>query len=88
VMMKSVLVMNSIVICLICSGCSRAPSISIIGSFFPVWMICLLVGVVAAFIARALLLRFRLESHVGPLWLFYPSSVALCACAMWEIFYR
>jgi hypothetical protein len=87
-MMKSALVMNSIVICLICSGCSRAPSISIIGSFFPVWMICLLVGVVAAFIVRVLLLRLRLENHVGPLWLFYPSSVALCACAMWEIFYR
>jgi hypothetical protein len=71
-----------------CSGCSRAPSIAIIGSFFPVWMVCLAVGVVLAFVERALLVRYRLENHVGPLWLFYPCSVTQCACVLWIIFYR
>jgi hypothetical protein len=55
---------------------------------FPVWMICLAAGVVGAFIERALLLRYRLENQVRPLWLFYPCSVTLCACLLWLMFYR
>jgi hypothetical protein len=62
--------------------------VGIIGSFFPVWMICLAVGVVVAFIERALLLRHGLESQVQPLWLFYPCSVTLCACLMWLLLFR
>jgi hypothetical protein len=86
--MRRLLVMNTIAICSLCSGCSRAPSVSIIGSFFPIWMICILAGVVAAFIARAVLVRSGLEHHVGPVWLFYPSAVTLCACTLWEVFFR
>lgn len=63
-------------------------SVGIIGSFFPVWMICLAVAVVVAFIERALLLRYSLESQVQPLWLFYPCSVTLCACLLWLILFR
>jgi hypothetical protein len=74
--------------CLICGGCSRAPSISIIGSFFPIWMVCLITGVVLAFAVRSLLLRYRLESEVGPVALFYPSVVALLTCLLWLIFFR
>ena len=87
-MRKSLLLIDSVAIGLMCSGCSRAPSVGIIGSFFPVWMICLATGVVVAFIARALLLRYGLESQVQPLWVFYPCTVMLCTCLLWLIFFR
>ena len=70
------------------TGCGRAPSIDVIGSFFPVWMLCLTISVVLAFVIRYLLLRYKLESEVGPLAIFYPSAVILCTCALWLIFYR
>ena len=76
------------VVCLVCTGCSRAPAISIIGSFFPVWMVSLVAGVILAFGVRSLLLRYRLESEVGPLALFYPCVVALFTCLLWLIFFR
>ncbi len=76
------------VACLLCSGCSRAPSISIIGSFFPVWMVSLAAGVIFAFAVRFLLLRYRLESEVGPVAIFYPCVVALFTCLLWLIFFR
>jgi hypothetical protein len=86
--MKTLLIATTITLCIVCSGCSRAPSVSIIGSFFPVWMICIAAGVVAAFCERVVLVRLGLEHHVGPLWLFYPSTVTLCACVLWEVFFR
>jgi hypothetical protein len=72
---------------LVC-GCSRAPSVDILGSFFPVWMVCLTIAVFLVFGVRHLLLRFKLEQDVGPLALFYPSAVILLTCLMWLIFYR
>ena len=76
------------VVFLACTGCSRAPSISIIGSFFPVWMVSLVAGVTLAFAVRSLLLRYRLESEMGPLALFYPCVVTLFTCLLWLIFFR
>ncbi len=72
---------------LLCSGCSRAPSVDILGSFFPVWMVCLTTAVVLAFGVRYLLLRYQVEQDVGPLALFYPSVVILLTCLMWLIFF-
>ncbi|WP_263357287.1 YtcA family lipoprotein [Acidicapsa ligni] len=69
-------------------GCSRAPSVDIIGSFFPVWMVCLTIAVVLAFGVRYLLLRYKMEQDVGPLALFYPSTVILITCLLWLIFFR
>jgi hypothetical protein len=69
-------------------GCARAPSIDILGSFFPVWMVCLSVAVMLTFFARRLVVRCKLESHVGPVALFYPSLVVLFCCALWLIFFR
>lgn len=69
-------------------GCSRAPNIDIIGSFFPVWMLCIAIAVPFAFVVHVLLKRFKLENQVGPLALFYPCVVILITCVLWLIFFR
>jgi hypothetical protein len=75
-------------ICLLCSGCGRAPTFEIIGSFFPVWMVCLTIAIVLASILRLVLLRYQFESEIGPVALFYPSVVILLSCLLWLIFFR
>jgi hypothetical protein len=37
------------------SGCEGAPSRNILGSYFPSWMVCALLGIVVALVARAVL---------------------------------
>ncbi len=37
------------------SSCDGAPSRNILGSYFPSWMVCALVGIAAAIIVRAIL---------------------------------
>jgi len=70
------------------TGCTRAPSVDILGSFFPIWMVCLTVAVILTFLARKILVRSKLESHVGPVALFYPSLIVLLSCLLWLIFFR
>jgi YtcA family len=70
------------------AGCSRAPSVDIIGSFFPAWLVCLTIAVVLTFIVRYALVRFRLETEVGPLALFYPSLLTLLTSLLWLVYFR
>jgi hypothetical protein len=70
------------------TGCARAPSVDIIGSFFPAWMVCLVIALILTFAIRYILLRLRLESEVGPLALFYPSLLTLLTSALWLVYFR
>jgi len=75
-------------ICLLCTGCGRAPSVDIIGSFFPAWIICLTIAIVLACILRLILLRYQFESAIGHIALFYPSVVILLSCVLWLLCFR
>jgi fructose-specific phosphotransferase system IIC component len=67
------------------AGCSRAPSFDIIGSFFPAWLICLVIGILLAALGRWLLLRQQI-AVVWPI-LVYPSLAALFTFLFWLIFF-
>jgi hypothetical protein len=69
------------------SGCQRAPSIDILGSFFPIWIFCIALGIVVTVGVRFLLLRLDLDRYVGPALLVYPSMSALFACLLWLAFF-
>ena len=75
-------------LCLAGTGCGRAPAVDVLGSFFPVWMVCLTCGVVLTAAVRYVLGRLRLESEVGPVAVFYPSVVILFTSLLWLIFFR
>ena len=70
------------------TACAHAPSVEIVGSFFPVWMVCLAAAVILTFLARKQLVRLKLESQVGPVALFYPSMVVSFSCLLWLILFR
>ena len=71
-----------------CSACTGAPAVDVLGSFFPAWMVCIIVAVVLAFVVRYFLLKYQLESEVGHLAVFYPCVVVLFACGLWLLFFR
>jgi hypothetical protein len=68
------------------TGCSRAPSFDILGSFFPAWILCLLVGLILTVGARWLLLRAGVALAI-PI-LTYPSLTALFTIGLWFAFFR
>jgi hypothetical protein len=74
-------------LCLLCTGCVRAPAIDVIGAFFPAWMVCLIIAIILASVLRVFLLRRQLEPAIEPVALFYPAVVLLFSCSLWLIFY-
>lgn len=67
------------------SGCSRAPSIEVLGSFFPAWLVCFIVAIMLTALARLALLRLRIQ--VALPMLVYPSLAALFTFLLWLIFF-
>jgi len=59
------------------------PRINIVGSFFPSWILCAVIGIVAAFVVRRLLVRAGIDPYVGPRALFYPSLAILVTLVLW-----
>lgn len=69
------------------TGCSRAPSFNILGSFFPSWIICGVVGIVLAVVARVFFVRANFEKELSPLILVYPCLAAFFTFSTWLLFF-
>jgi hypothetical protein len=71
---------------LVLTSCSRAPSFDVLGSFFPAWLLCLLLGLLLRVATRQVVFR----AHVvlaGPI-LTYPSLTAMFTFTLWLAFFR
>jgi hypothetical protein len=69
------------------SGCARAPSFSILGSFFPAWLVCIIVGIVLAAVANGVLTRNKLDKLIVWPVVVYPSLAAFFAFTLWLVFF-
>jgi hypothetical protein len=70
------------------AGCARAPSINILGAFFPAWMACIVAGIVLTFMLRMALVTAKVDEYVGPRGIIYPASAILFTLATWVLFFR
>ena len=66
-------------------SCSRAPSVDILGSFFPAWLICFVLAIVLTALVRLVLLRLRIKVAL-PI-LLYSSLAVFFTFALWLIFF-
>jgi YtcA-like protein len=68
-------------------GCQRAPSFSIVGSYFPDWIFCCLAGIAVALLARWLFVRLRVEREIQPPILIYPCIALSCSVTSWLLLF-
>jgi hypothetical protein len=72
---------------LLVAGCSRAPSFNILGSFFPAWILCGVIGILLAVAVRLFFVRIKLEEQLTPLILVYPCLAAFFTFTLWLLFF-
>jgi hypothetical protein len=68
------------------SGCGRAPSFDVLGSFFPAWLVCLALSLILTAAARWVLLRLHIVIALPVLT--YPSLTALFTFTLWLALFR
>ena len=72
---------------LLIAGCSRAPSFNLLGSFFPAWILCGVIGILLAVAVRLFFVRIKLEPQLKPLILVYPCLAAFFTFTLWLLFF-
>ena len=72
---------------LFAAGCTRAPTFNILGSFFPSWIVCGVLGILLAAIVRLFFVRIKLEPELAPVILVYPCLAAFFMFTLWLIFF-
>jgi hypothetical protein len=68
------------------TGCGRAPSFDVLGSFFPAWLICLALSLLLTAVARWLLVRLNIPIALPVLT--WPSLAALFTFTLWLALFR
>ena len=66
------------------TGCERAPSFDILGSYFPAWLVSLTVALLLTVLVRFLLLRLKIELAAAIV--VYPSLLAGLTFTLWLLF--
>ncbi len=64
-------------------GCSSAPSRNILGSYFPSWMICALVGLGATVVLRVVLAKLGIDAEVPVPVITYLAFATAVSLGMW-----
>jgi hypothetical protein len=70
------------------ASCTRAPSFNILGSYFPAWLFCLIVGICLTVAARAIFRKYKVMEALNPPLLMYSCLTAFFTFALWLIFFR
>jgi len=76
---------------LLLSGCARhdhSPTVDIIGSYFPAWIICLVLGLALTLIARQILIGLKINTHLYPAPLVYIAMLVSFTLVLWLSFFR
>ena len=66
----------------------RSPTIDILGSYFPAWMICIVSGLTLTLVAQWIVQMFHLKPCLGPAPLVYSCLMIIFTFATWILFYQ
>ena len=50
---------------------TRSPTIDVFGSYFPAWMVCILVGILLTVVVRQVLVALEIDTQLRPAGLVY-----------------
>jgi hypothetical protein len=69
------------------AGCAYSPSVDVLGSYFPAWMACIILGLVITLITRLLLIGFGIYPYLRKT-LVLPAMLIFFTLAVWLIFFK
>ena len=70
------------------AGCRVGPSIDVLGSFFPAWMLAAVIGLVITGVVRQLFIATDLHAYLRPRGLVYACLIILSTLTTWLLFLR
>jgi YtcA family len=69
------------------NGCSHSPTFNLLGSYFPAWMICAVIGGVFTYVTHLVLARMKVAYELWPFQITYTLVLVFWTCSIWIVFF-
>jgi hypothetical protein len=66
----------------------HSPTVDVLGSYFPAWMVCIISGLTLTLVAHWIVQVCHLKPYLGPVSLIYSSLMIIFTFATWILFYQ
>jgi len=66
----------------------HSPTVDVLGSYFPAWMICIVSGLMLTLVAHWIVQVCHLKPYLGPVPLIYSCMMIIFTFAIWILFYQ
>lgn len=66
----------------------HSPTLDVLGSYFPAWMVCIVLGIFLTVITRQFLIGLKLNGHLRLPGLVYISMMILWTMAVWLVCFK
>ena len=76
------------VMCVVLAGCQRVPSVTVLGAFFPSWMLCAIIGIALTLVVRWVLIAAGADGELGPRAAVYPALALALGLGAWLLLFR
>jgi hypothetical protein len=76
---------------LLLAGCgtgAHAPTVDVLGSYFPAWIVCILAGLAITLVVRLILVALKLNTHLRPAPFIYLCLMILFTLTVWLLFFK
>jgi hypothetical protein len=71
-----------------CSANGHSPTVDILGSYFPAWIICIVLGLALTLITRQVLVGLKVNTRLHPAPLVYICMLVFFTLLLWLAFFK
>ena len=69
-------------------GCAHSPTVDVLGSYFPAWMLCIIIGLFSMLIVRLLLIGFGIYAHLRLKPVLFSCTAIFFTLAVWLVLFK
>ena len=73
---------------LLLGGCAHSPTVDVLGSYFPAWMLCIIIGLFSTLIVRLVLIGFGIYAHLRLKPVLFSGTTIFITLAVWLVFFK
>ena len=66
----------------------HSPTVDVLGSYFPAWMVCIISGLTLTLVAHWIVQVCQLKPYLGPAPVIYSSLMIIFTFSTWILFYQ
>ncbi|MGC9941196.1 MAG: YtcA family lipoprotein [Verrucomicrobiota bacterium] len=71
-----------------CHADAHSPTLDVLGSYFPAWVVCIVIGLVLTLITRQIFIGLKVDAHLRPAPLVYLCLMIFYTLSVWLLIFQ